>query len=134
MIRAKRCRGDESANPALYGIRFSIDDFGTGYSSLAYLKELPIAELKIDKYFVDDITQQTSDERHAIVDAIINMAKAIGVSCVAEGVEIKEQYEYLKARGCDLYQGYYFSKPLTLSDWRVLLGGVYDEQSNDYSI
>ena len=117
-----------------YGIRFSIDDFGTGYSSLAYLKELPIAELKIDKYFVDDITQQTSDERHAIVDAIINMAKAIGVSCVAEGVEIEEQYEYLKARGCDLYQGYYFSKPLALSDWRGLLGSAHDEQSNDYII
>lgn len=102
------------------GFGFSIDDFGTGYSSLAYLKELPIVELKIDKYFVDDIA--TNDgKKFAIVDAIIDMAKALGVKSVAEGVENEQQYHYLKKRGCDLYQGYFFSKPLKSDDWWDLL-------------
>lgn len=102
-----------------YGFHFSIDDFGTGYSSLAYLKELPISELKIDKYFIDDI--KSSEKKYVIVDAIINMAHALGVNSVAEGVETKEQYKYLKRNNCNIYQGYYFSKPIDIQTWRELI-------------
>ncbi|MEW6982104.1 EAL domain-containing protein [Colwelliaceae bacterium 6471] len=102
-----------------HGFRFSVDDFGTGYSSLAYLKELPIFEFKIDKYFVDDI--EGIDKPCAIIDAIIDMAKALGVRCVAEGVENQLQYDYLKRKGCDIYQGYLFSKPVNMDTWRKII-------------
>jgi len=94
------------------GILFSVDDFGTGYSSLTYLKELPIHELKIDKYFVDEIMNGSSTLKYPIVDTIINMAAALNVRCVAEGVEHKKQFDYLNNNGCTLFQGYFFSKPL----------------------
>lgn len=99
------------------GFQFSIDDFGTGYSSLSYLKELPISELKIDKYFVDDILARNDHSAGKIVNLVIDMAKALGVQCVAEGVETVQQVDFLSHRGCDLYQGYYFSKPLNKDDW-----------------
>ena len=105
---------------AKYGFRFSIDDFGTGYSSLAYLKVLPISELKIDKYFIEDIDNDVNGKAVQIVDAIIEMAKALGVSCIAEGVETLEQLTYLKNKGCDKFQGYYFSKPEPESHWQAL--------------
>lgn len=98
------------------GFRFSIDDFGTGYSSLSYLKEMPISELKIDKCFIDEIENENSPA--TIVDVIINMSKALKVKCVAEGVEYQAQYEYLKSKGCDLSQGYLFSKPLKIEEWK----------------
>ena len=85
---------------ARFGFRFSIDDFGTGYSSLAYLKVLPISELKIDKYFVDDIGKDFDGKAAQIVDAIIEMAKALNVTCIAEGVESEEQLKYLIGKGC----------------------------------
>ena len=97
------------------GFSFSIDDFGTGYSSLSYLKELPISELKIDRYFVDEITFQ--DERVPIVDSIVDLAHALNVSTVAEGIENAFQCDYLKQRGCSYFQGFYFSKPLPEKDW-----------------
>ena len=81
---------------ARFGFRFSIDDFGTGYSSLAYLKVLPISELKIDKYFVDDIGKDFDGKAAQIVDAILEMEKALNVTCIAEGVETVEQLNYLK--------------------------------------
>ncbi|BBN82547.1 hypothetical protein PA25_25320 [Pseudoalteromonas sp. A25] len=102
------------------GFNFSIDDFGTGYSSLSYLKELPIAELKIDKYFVDDILSG-NDSAGNIVKVIVDMASALKVECVAEGVETKKQLDFLTQAGCDLYQGYYFSRPLQVQDWLDLL-------------
>lgn len=102
---------------ANFGFRFSIDDFGTGYSSLAYLKVLPISELKIDKYFVDDIGKDFDGKAAQIVDAIIEMARALNVSCIAEGVESEEQLNYLKAKGCEKFQGYYFSKPEPEAHW-----------------
>lgn len=101
------------------GFRFSIDDFGTGYSSLGYLKDMPISELKIDKCFIDEI--ENPDSKATIVDLIINMSKALNVKCVAEGVEYQEQYQYLRARGCDVSQGYLFSKPLNVADWKKKL-------------
>lgn len=80
------------------GFKFSIDDSDTGYSSLAYLKELPISELKIDKYFVDDIEINQPEKSYAIVDTIIEMARAFVVKSVAEGVETDKQFAYLKKK------------------------------------
>ncbi len=102
---------------ARFGFRFSIDDFGTGYSSLAYLKVLPISELKIDKYFVDDIGKDFDGKAAQIVDAIIEMAKALNVTCIAEGVESEEQLKYLIGKGCGKFQGYYFSRPEPEAHW-----------------
>ena len=102
---------------ARFGFRFSIDDFGTGYSSLAYLKVLPISELKIDKYFVDDIGKDFDGKAAQIVDAIIEMAKALNVTCIAEGVESEEQLKYLISKGCEKFQGYYFSRPEPEAHW-----------------
>ncbi|MHB1098002.1 MAG: EAL domain-containing protein [Burkholderiales bacterium] len=92
------------------GIRISIDDFGTGYSSLSYIKRLPIDIIKIDKTFVRDITTDQDDA--AIVSAIIAMARSLRLKVVAEGVETQEQFDFLRAQGCDAMQGYFFSKPL----------------------
>ena len=92
------------------GFKIALDDFGTGYSSLNYLRNIPLDILKIDKSFVDELT--TSKVLSEIVDSIINMAHALDITVVAEGVENANQYELLKAKGCDLIQGYYFSKPL----------------------
>ena len=89
------------------GIKIALDDFGQGYSSLSYLKQLPIATLKIDKIFVDSINEEKS-----LIDMIIMMGQKMELTVVAEGVETKEQLEYLKNRGCHKIQGYFFSKPL----------------------
>ena len=92
------------------GISIVIDDFGTGYSSLSYLKQLPVDKIKIDKIFIDDITNNEEDA--AITKAIIAMAKSLKLKVLAEGVEKVEQLQYLKAAGCDEMQGYYFSRPV----------------------
>ncbi len=92
------------------GITIAIDDFGTGYSSLSYLKRLPIHTLKIDKSFVKDLEVDSDDTQ--IVSAIIMMGKKLGLEIVAEGVETKEQLEFLKSQECYLMQGYYFSEPV----------------------
>lgn len=92
------------------GIELSIDDFGTGYSSLSYLKRLPLAELKIDKSFVDGLGTDENDE--AIARAILGMARALGLRTVAEGVETEQQLAWLQREGCNYIQGYLLSKPL----------------------
>jgi len=94
-----------------YGIGIAIDDFGTGYSSLSRLKSLPISKLKIDKSFINDIADKEDDKR--IVLVIIALAKGLGLDIVAEGVETKEQLEFLKENGVSKIQGYYFSKPIS---------------------
>jgi len=93
------------------GVKLSIDDFGTGYSSLAYLKKLPVSELKIDKSFVTDMLTNENDA--TIVNATIQLGHNLGLQVVAEGVEDEETYSTLRAMGCDLQQGYFISKPVT---------------------
>jgi EAL domain-containing protein (putative c-di-GMP-specific phosphodiesterase class I) len=92
------------------GFLISLDDFGTGYSSLSLLEKLPLDELKLDKSFVDSIAQ--SDSGLKMVEGIIDLAHSLNLSVVAEGVETEEQRVLLASFGCDLYQGYLFSKPL----------------------
>lgn len=97
------------------GFNTSIDDFGTGYSSLQYLNDLAIDELKIDKSFVDKIYGENEDV--PIINSIINMAKALGMTVVAEGVEKQQQFTYLHQRGCDVIQGYLLGKPIPAKRW-----------------
>ncbi len=92
------------------GIKISLDDFGTGYSSLSYLKGLPIDTLKIDKSFIDTVV--TDENSRIITETIIYMVKKLGLETIAEGVETKEQYDYLKNIECDNIQGYYLGKPM----------------------
>ncbi len=91
------------------GITLSIDDFGTGYSSLAYLKQLPIHELKIDQSFIKDILIDSND--FSIVETILSIGKKFNLEVIAEGVETKEQHEILVSMGCSYFQGYLFGKP-----------------------
>ncbi len=93
------------------GIHFSIDDFGTGYSSLAYLKRLPLDELKIDRSFIQDAPYDSSDA--ALVETILAVARHLGLTAVAEGVETAEQAAFLDARGCPLFQGFFFGVPMS---------------------
>ena len=103
----------------LMGIKVAIDDFGTGYSSLNYLKRFPIDTLKIDKTFVADVCKHPHDR--SIVRAIINLGHALDLTVIAEGVETKEQLQYLSALECDVVQGFLFSKPLSKAAFEELL-------------
>jgi len=107
------------------GIQFSIDDFGTGYSSLSYLKSLPLNTLKLDRSFVNDIKDASHDV--VLVDTIIMMAQNLGLEAIAEGVETEQELHYLNARGCTVYQGHYFSKPVSVTTFEEMLeSGISD--------
>lgn len=101
------------------GISFSLDDFGTGYSSISYLKRLPVENLKIDYSFIRDIEVDYSDR--ALVETIVTMGKLLNLNVVAEGVETVEQLNILDQFGCQFYQGYHFSKPVTKTDFTAML-------------
>lgn len=104
------------------GIHLAIDDFGTGYSSLSYLKKFPVDILKIDKSFIDGIPYDQSDNE--IATTIISMGHILGFKVLAEGVENREQLEFLHTKGCDIYQGYLKSKPLPADKFEQLLRNV----------
>lgn len=101
------------------GLRVAIDDFGTGYSSLAYLKALPLDYLKIDKTLAEDITGSTRDR--IVVRGVIDMARSLGLSVITEGVETKAQLSLLAREGCDYYQGYLCSPPVTSATLEAML-------------
>lgn len=101
------------------GIRFSLDDFGTGYSSLAYLKRLPLSQLKVDQSFVRDVMSDANDA--TIVETILGLGGSLGLSVIAEGVESEDQFAFLAARGCREHQGYLFGRPMGLRDFEALL-------------
>jgi EAL domain-containing protein (putative c-di-GMP-specific phosphodiesterase class I) len=99
-------------------IKRSVDDFGTGYSSISYLRRFPIDKLKIDRGFVKDL--MTRKEDASIVRAIISLAHGLRLKVIAEGVETAEQLQFLQNLGCDQYQGYHFSPPLSALDFAKL--------------
>lgn len=101
------------------GIEIAIDDFGTGYSSLAYLKKLPVNKLKIDKSFIDDLEHDENDK--VIIKSTIFLALNMKLNVIAEGVETKQQRDFLLEHGCEMIQGYYYSRPLAESEMTKLL-------------
>jgi EAL domain-containing protein (putative c-di-GMP-specific phosphodiesterase class I) len=105
------------------GVHLSIDDFGTGHSSLSYLRKLPADELKIDRSFVSDL--ETSEEARKVALAVINLAKALDLQVVAEGVETEGQNRILREYGCDQLQGYLFAKPMSAK--ALALWAMHDE-------
>ena len=122
MMRDPHMALDTSSRLAEAGFAMAIDDFGTGYSSLAYLQQLQLTEVKIDRSFVMKI--EDSEQNRAIVAAIIAMAKGLGLSTVAEGVETAAQADILRELGCDYAQGYYFGKPVPAEDFLQYLVGT----------
>ena len=108
------------------GVRLSVDDFGTGYSSLSTLKRFPVDAIKVDRSFVRDLPSGTGDQ--AMAEAIIAMGRGLGMTVVAEGVETGDQVDFLRARGCDEMQGFFYSKAVSASQLQELLkaspGGV----------
>jgi len=101
------------------GVKLAIDDFGTGYSSLAHLKRFPLDIIKVDRSFIRDLEDSAADR--GIAEAIIAMGKALGLKVIAEGVEKKEQLDFLEAHACDEFQGFYFSKAVSAAEFTLLL-------------
>jgi diguanylate cyclase (GGDEF)-like protein len=101
------------------GISFSLDDFGTGYSSLSYLKRLPLDQLKIDQSFVRDVLIDANDA--TIARTIVALANSLGLAVIAEGVESSGQRDFLAEAGCPTYQGYFFSRPVSLQEFEAFL-------------
>jgi EAL domain-containing protein (putative c-di-GMP-specific phosphodiesterase class I) len=102
------------------GVGIAIDDFGTGFASMSYLRTLPFDKLKIDREFVTNVHQLPQSQ--AICGALIELSRGLGLRVVAEGTESEEEVRYLVGRGCHLFQGYYFSRPVPGRDFAGLLG------------
>ncbi|MBZ0218081.1 MAG: EAL domain-containing protein, partial [Fimbriimonadaceae bacterium] len=105
-----------------HSFRISFDDFGTGYASLTHLKDLPVDEIKLDRSFICDLMANASD--HSIVLAMINLAKSLGLTTVAEGIEQPEQHNILLAMGCDTGQGYFYGHPVDFESATDYLRGA----------
>jgi len=101
------------------GVKLSLDDFGTGWSSLSYLRRFPVDRIKIDRSFVRDISSQPGAE--AVLKSILNLGRNLGIACIAEGVETRQQRDYLRKQVCSEMQGFYFSRPLPAIDVTALL-------------
>ncbi|MBK8159577.1 MAG: EAL domain-containing protein [Rhodospirillaceae bacterium] len=101
------------------GVSVVVDDFGTGYSSLSYIRSFPLDGVKIDQSFVRGMTTNQIDRK--IVESVIDLAHAVGLVTVAEGVETTEQFEVLRQAGCDIAQGYLIAKPLTIGDFKLFM-------------
>lgn len=115
------------------GIQIALDDFGTGFSSLQYLRNLPIDIIKIDQIFIKNIQYENLHDA-AIISSIMHLAKQLNLVTIAEGVENDQQLEFLKENGCDLIQGYLFSKPVPLSNFSQILKRGYIELTNNESV
>ena len=102
------------------GVKVSLDDFGTGYSSLAYLTRLPLDQLKIDRSFVDRLTEDRNDAM--VAQTIIGMGRGLGLEVIAEGVETEAQRDFLMAQGCDAFQGYLVARPMPRTAFEAMLG------------
>jgi diguanylate cyclase (GGDEF)-like protein len=111
------------------GVEISIDDFGTGYSSLAYLKDLPVDQIKIDRSFVANVVEE--QRNRAIIKSIIQLCEGLNLSVIAEGAETKEEVDYLVNAGCEHIQGFFFSKPLGTDSFFDLLGGVEKQRTSN---
>lgn len=107
-----------------HGFICSIDDFGSGYSSLNSLKDLPFDIIKLDKLFLDN--SYNIKKSQEIIKSIITMAKNINILTVAEGVETNEQLNFLQLAGCDIIQGYIFSKPISVEDFENIFKNLYN--------
>ena len=107
------------------GVSIAIDDFGTGHSSLNYLKRFPMDALKVDKTFVEDLPDRFEDA--AIVRSVIQLAQGLNLRVIAEGVETKEQLDFLQTNGCHEVQGYYFSFPLPAEEFTALFERGIDQ-------
>ena len=102
-------------------MRVALDDFGTGYSSLGILKDLPIDVLKLDGAFFRSRTETEKD--FTVLRGIISIARALNIRTVAEGVEYKEQVDFLRKEGCDCVQGFYFYRPMPIAEFEALIAG-----------
>jgi EAL domain-containing protein (putative c-di-GMP-specific phosphodiesterase class I) len=100
-------------------VKLALDDFGTGYSSLNYLRRFPVDCLKIDRSFISDAASDPSAA--AVATSIVAIAHSLGLHAVAEGVETKEQLDFLRACGCDSFQGYFFSRPVPAAEFAALV-------------
>jgi len=100
------------------GVQFSLDDFGIGYSAFSYLTQLPLDQLKIDRYFVQNVGEKPSE---IIIQTIISMAHKLGIEVIAEGVETSAQRDFLEQHGCKDFQGYLFSTPIPIDEFEQLL-------------
>ncbi len=118
MVNAEITRKEFDALKKL-GVQLALDDFGTGYSSFSYLKDFSLDTLKIDRSFVTDMANNT--EHQKLVSAMIDLGHNFDLQVTAEGIEDRRTFELLKSHGCDIAQGYYFSKPLPVFEFQKLI-------------